>query len=96
MTQDKPTAAGDRVLRLLAEGFTVTRARPIGRGAVRPAKAWKRMPDGHYVNERVSDATLEALKADGYIEHQRHEATIYVRLAERQESLPLDVSKRRA
>ena len=93
---EKLTAAQQRVLDLLERGFTVTRARRLGRDSVRPAKAWKRAPDGHYVNERISDATLQSLLDAGLIEHQRHETTVYVRLAERQDSLDLQPARRSA
>ena len=93
---EKLSAAQDRVLRLLQEGYTVTRARILGRHSTRPAKAWKRAPAGHYMTERISDATLESLRAAGLIEHQRHEATTYVRLAEWQGSLDLKPTRQRA
>lgn len=100
MTGDMLSAAQDRVLQLLQQGYTITRARKLGLHSTLSAKAWKRAPAGHYLRERISDATLESLLAAGLIEHQHHEATIYVRLVEWQSSLAIDepaqASKRRA
>jgi F0F1-type ATP synthase epsilon subunit len=39
---------------------------------------------------------LQSLLDAGLIEHQRHETTVYVRLAERQESLDLEQARRSA
>lgn len=93
---DKLTAAQERVLSLLEQGYTITRARRLGRNCVRSAKAWKRAQGGHYLNERISDATLQSLLEAGLIEHQRHETTTYVRLAERQGLLALEPARRSA
>ena len=96
MGPEKLSAAQERILELLQQGYTVTRARRLGRNSVRPAKAWKRAPDGHYLSERISDTTLESLRAAGLIEHQRHETTTYVRLVEWQGSLDLEATRRSA
>ncbi|MDB5649883.1 MAG: hypothetical protein JWL62_1403 [Hyphomicrobiales bacterium] len=91
MTGDTLTPAQERVIQLLQQGYTVTRSRKLGLHSTLPAKAWKRHPDGHYMRERITDATLESLRAAGLIEHQRHEATIYVRLAQSQAELDLQM-----